>query len=272
MREDSGTEIVYSPTGNKKRLVIRKEDMDRSSDSNEPGRKHRKGLHSDSENCSSDTDDSLLSPATRVQHILSNDSGGYESETGGDADEQDSIVRGEEFNGYASVKYSGSEGIWNCDWEISEEAALEGRFSGESDWNSDWESSEERAPDAHSNAESCSYSFWESLQEIEGRSKKVHTSPDATNESCDGGGALSMIGVPPAPTFWGKFLIFQAVFSSGIVALSVFVTLVLIVSTILNAMYFLPIIYNTFFSKPSKNFFVKKTPIFLVLPPVITAV
>lgn len=85
-------------------------------------------------------------------------------------------------------------------------------------------------------------------------------------------GALSMIGVPPAPTFWGKFLIFQAVFSSGNVALSVFVTLVLIVSTILNAMYFLPIIYNAFFSKPSKNFFVKKTPIFLVLPPVITAV
>lgn len=85
-------------------------------------------------------------------------------------------------------------------------------------------------------------------------------------------GALSMIGVPPAPTFWGKFLIFQAVFSSGNVALSVFVTLVLIVSTILNAMYFLPIIYNAFFSKPSKNFFVKKTPIFLVLPPVITAI
>jgi multicomponent Na+:H+ antiporter subunit D len=85
-------------------------------------------------------------------------------------------------------------------------------------------------------------------------------------------GALSMIGVPPAPTFWGKFLIFQAVFSSGNVALSVFVTLVLTVSTILNTMYFLPIIYNAFFSKPSKNFFVKKTPIFLVLPPVITAI
>ncbi|MDG7053050.1 MAG: cation:proton antiporter [Wolbachia endosymbiont of Alcedoecus sp.] len=85
-------------------------------------------------------------------------------------------------------------------------------------------------------------------------------------------GALSMIGVPPAPTFWGKFLIFQAVFSSGSTALSIFVTLVLIVSTILNAMYFLPIIYNAFFSKPSKNFFVKKTPIFLVLPPVITAI
>ncbi|WP_395462991.1 proton-conducting transporter membrane subunit [Wolbachia endosymbiont of Cantharis cryptica] len=85
-------------------------------------------------------------------------------------------------------------------------------------------------------------------------------------------GALSMIGVPPAPTFWGKFLIFQAVFNSGNVALSVFVTLVLIASTILNAMYFLPIIYNAFFLKSSQSFFIKKTPIFLVLPPVITAI
>lgn len=84
-------------------------------------------------------------------------------------------------------------------------------------------------------------------------------------------GALSMIGVPPAPTFWGKFLIFQAVFNSGNVILSVFVTLVLIVSTILNALYFLPIIYNAFFLKPSQNYFIKKTPILLVLPPVITA-
>ncbi|WP_168455754.1 proton-conducting transporter transmembrane domain-containing protein [Wolbachia endosymbiont of Ctenocephalides felis wCfeJ] len=85
-------------------------------------------------------------------------------------------------------------------------------------------------------------------------------------------GALSMIGVPPAPTFWGKFLIFQAVFNSGSTALSIFVTFVLIVSTILNSMYFLPIIYNAFFSKSSKNFFIKKTPIFLVLPPAITAI
>ncbi|MDM8335502.1 proton-conducting transporter transmembrane domain-containing protein [Wolbachia pipientis] len=85
-------------------------------------------------------------------------------------------------------------------------------------------------------------------------------------------GALSMIGVPPAPTFWGKFLIFQAVFNFGNVALAVFITLVLIVSTILNAMYFLPIIYNAFFLKSSQNFFVKKAPVFLVLPPVITAI
>jgi multicomponent Na+:H+ antiporter subunit D len=85
-------------------------------------------------------------------------------------------------------------------------------------------------------------------------------------------GALSMIGVPPAPTFWSKFLIFQAVFNSGDVALSVFVTLVLIVSTVLNALYFLPIIYNAFFSKSSQNCFIKKTPIFMILPPVVIAI
>ncbi|CCF78160.1 putative monovalent cationH+ antiporter subunit D [Wolbachia endosymbiont of Onchocerca ochengi] len=85
-------------------------------------------------------------------------------------------------------------------------------------------------------------------------------------------GALSMIGVPPAPTFWGKFLIFQAVSDSGDLSLIIFVILLLIVSTILNAMYFLPIIYNAFFLKPSQRFFIKKTPIFLVLPPVITAI
>ncbi|WP_407511649.1 proton-conducting transporter transmembrane domain-containing protein [Wolbachia endosymbiont of Trichogramma kaykai] len=85
-------------------------------------------------------------------------------------------------------------------------------------------------------------------------------------------GALSMIGVPPAPTFWSKFFIFQAVFNSSNVTLSVFVALVLIVSTILNALYFLPIIYNAFFLKPSGNYFIKKTPMLLILPPVVTAV
>ncbi|QKX01326.1 cation:proton antiporter [Wolbachia endosymbiont of Dipetalonema caudispina] len=86
-------------------------------------------------------------------------------------------------------------------------------------------------------------------------------------------GALSMIGIPPTPTFWSKFFIFQTVFNSGNILLTIFITFLLIISTILNAMYFLPIIYNVFFSKPSsKNFFIKKIPIFLVLPPIITAI
>lgn len=85
-------------------------------------------------------------------------------------------------------------------------------------------------------------------------------------------GALSMIGVPPAPTFWSKLLILQEVFHSCNMTLFIFITLVLIISTLLSALYLLPIIYNSFFSKPSQNFFIRKTPIFLVLPPLITAI
>ncbi|QKX01439.1 cation:proton antiporter [Wolbachia endosymbiont of Cruorifilaria tuberocauda] len=86
-------------------------------------------------------------------------------------------------------------------------------------------------------------------------------------------GVLSMIGVPPAPTFWSKFLILQSVFNSSDILLTVFVTFLLTASTLLNAMYFLPIIYNAFFSKPSKSLFIKRrVPISLILPPVITSI
>ncbi|WFW29958.1 MAG: cation:proton antiporter [Wolbachia endosymbiont of Menacanthus eurysternus] len=86
-------------------------------------------------------------------------------------------------------------------------------------------------------------------------------------------GALSMIGIPPAPTFWGKFFIFQAVFNTGNIILFVFIAFILIINTILNAMCFLPIIYVAFFSKPSRNFpFNKRISIFLVLPLVVTTI
>lgn len=85
-------------------------------------------------------------------------------------------------------------------------------------------------------------------------------------------GALAMIGIPPAPTFWSKLLIFQAVFSSNNMILSIFITLVLVLSTILNAMYFLPIIYNAFFSRLSQNCCTKKISTFLILPPIVTAI
>ncbi|OEY86824.1 cation:proton antiporter [Wolbachia pipientis] len=85
-------------------------------------------------------------------------------------------------------------------------------------------------------------------------------------------GALSMIGVPPAPTFWNKLLIFKIVFAGNDIVLSIFIVLVLTASTVLNALYFLPIIYNAFFAKSSQNFFIKKPSIYLVLPPVVTAI
>ncbi|AHX04263.1 proton-conducting transporter transmembrane domain-containing protein [Ehrlichia japonica] len=60
-------------------------------------------------------------------------------------------------------------------------------------------------------------------------------------------GAAAMIGIPPAPTFWGKsFIMSEAVHQNSIIVISV-----LILSTILNTIYFLPIIYNAFF-KPCR--------------------
>ncbi len=85
-------------------------------------------------------------------------------------------------------------------------------------------------------------------------------------------GALSMIGVPPAPTFWNKLLIFKTVFAHNDIILSIFTVLVFTISTILNTLYFLPIIYNAFFAKASQNFFIMKPSIYLVLPSIITAV
>ncbi|UWI83015.1 proton-conducting transporter transmembrane domain-containing protein [Wolbachia endosymbiont of Howardula sp.] len=86
-------------------------------------------------------------------------------------------------------------------------------------------------------------------------------------------GALSMIGIPPAPTFWSKFFMLQSVFDSNNIILCIFFALVMIISTILNSMYFLPIIYNMFFCSISTPYVQhNKLSIFLVIPPVITAI
>ena len=56
-------------------------------------------------------------------------------------------------------------------------------------------------------------------------------------------GAIAMIGIPPAVTFWGKFLIISESLNHNVLS----VVLVLISSTILNTIYFIPIIYNAFY-------------------------
>ncbi|ALO46103.1 monovalent cation/H+ antiporter subunit D family protein [Pseudohongiella spirulinae] len=56
-------------------------------------------------------------------------------------------------------------------------------------------------------------------------------------------GALSMIGVPPTAGFVSKWFIIAGAFQTD----NYFVLLVLILSTALNAAYFLPIIFNAFF-------------------------
>ena len=56
-------------------------------------------------------------------------------------------------------------------------------------------------------------------------------------------GVLGMIGVPPAATFLGKwFLLSGAMQSANWLAVGVIVA-----STVLNACYFLPIVYRAFF-------------------------
>ncbi|MCU7611697.1 proton-conducting transporter transmembrane domain-containing protein [Anaplasma capra] len=59
-------------------------------------------------------------------------------------------------------------------------------------------------------------------------------------------GALAMIGVPPAATFWSKFSVLSEATGSG----HFVVVLVVVASTLLNTLYFAPIIYGIFFTKP----------------------
>ncbi|MEQ8938982.1 MAG: proton-conducting transporter membrane subunit, partial [Gammaproteobacteria bacterium] len=59
-------------------------------------------------------------------------------------------------------------------------------------------------------------------------------------------GSLSMIGVPPTAGFLSKWFILQGAFSIE----NGFAITVIIISTLLNAGYFLPIVYAAFFKQP----------------------
>ena len=62
-------------------------------------------------------------------------------------------------------------------------------------------------------------------------------------------GALSMIGVPPTVGFVSKWYILLGAVDSG----AVFAIIVIILSTLLNAAYFLPIVYAAFFKAPADD-------------------
>jgi multicomponent Na+:H+ antiporter subunit D len=62
-------------------------------------------------------------------------------------------------------------------------------------------------------------------------------------------GALSMIGVPPTGGFISKWYILLG----AIDAQQMFAVGVIIISTLLNAAYFLPIVYAAFFRSPESN-------------------
>lgn len=62
-------------------------------------------------------------------------------------------------------------------------------------------------------------------------------------------GSLSMIGVPPTVGFISKWYMLQGAYSME----NWIAIVVIVISTLLNAAYFLPIVYAAFFRKPSGN-------------------
>lgn len=80
-------------------------------------------------------------------------------------------------------------------------------------------------------------------------------------------GVLGMIGVPPAATFLGKwFLLTGAMQSTNWLAVGV-----IVVSTVLNACYFLPIVYRAFFREPPADHPHGEAPWPMVLALTVTA-
>ncbi len=84
-------------------------------------------------------------------------------------------------------------------------------------------------------------------------------------------GTLSMIGVPAVAGFTSKWFLITGSLKAGSVAL----IMVLLASTILNAAYFLPIVFRAFFKEPEPDSHIEEVseaPGFVVVPLVITAV
>ena len=80
-------------------------------------------------------------------------------------------------------------------------------------------------------------------------------------------GALGMIGVPPAVTFIGKFLMI----GGAVQSLNWIAVAVIAVSTVLNACYFLPIVYRAFFREPPADHPHGEAPLPMVIAVTVTA-
>jgi multicomponent Na+:H+ antiporter subunit D len=84
-------------------------------------------------------------------------------------------------------------------------------------------------------------------------------------------GSLSVIGLPPTGGFISKwFLVLGTLEADQIVML-----VVLLGSSLLNAAYFLPVVYRAFFCTPEESLFedkVQEAPLWCVVPLVITAI
>src|SRR5208283_5828300 len=83
--------------------------------------------------------------------------------------------------------------------------------------------------------------------------------------------SLSMIGAPPVAGFVSKWYLLNGAIDAG----SIGIVLVLLTSTLLNAAYFAPVVYNGFFGRASdsdlRHKFTEASPA-LVVPLVVTAV
>ncbi len=80
-------------------------------------------------------------------------------------------------------------------------------------------------------------------------------------------GALSMIGIPPLGGFISKWYLVMG----SIEAEQIPIIIVLAASTILNACYFLPVVYAAFFKEANPGGGIKEAPAFMVVPLVLTA-
>jgi multicomponent Na+:H+ antiporter subunit D len=83
--------------------------------------------------------------------------------------------------------------------------------------------------------------------------------------------SLSMIGAPPVAGFVTKWYLLNGAFSAG----SVGIIIILLISTLLNAAYFAPVVFSGFFGKPPKEdteHKYREAHPALVVPLVITAV
>jgi multicomponent Na+:H+ antiporter subunit D len=84
-------------------------------------------------------------------------------------------------------------------------------------------------------------------------------------------GALSVIGVPPFAGFISKWYLAFGSIEAGELLLLV----VLLTSSLLNAAYFLPVVYKAFFEEPKEEFDggeIREAPAFVVVPLVLTAI
>jgi multicomponent Na+:H+ antiporter subunit D len=83
-------------------------------------------------------------------------------------------------------------------------------------------------------------------------------------------GALSIIGLPPLGGSWGKWLLMVGAADAG----QQIMIGVLMISSLLNVAYLLPIVGKGFFLKSEENRYtgIKEAPLFCYLPPAITAI